>query len=50
VTNRNCNYLNSVILLPVILVVCIPGALFLGTKLPGREADHLPPASAEVRE
>jgi hypothetical protein len=28
----------------------IPGALFLGVKRPGREADHSPPFSAEVKE
>jgi hypothetical protein len=27
----------------------IPGALSPGAKLPGREADHSPPASAEVK-
>jgi hypothetical protein len=27
----------------------VPGALFLELKLPGREADHSPPASAEVK-
>jgi hypothetical protein len=26
------------------------GALFLGVKWPGREADHSPPSSAEVKE
>jgi hypothetical protein len=28
----------------------VPGALSLGVKRPGREADHLPPSSAEVKE
>jgi hypothetical protein len=28
----------------------VPGALSLGVKWPGREADHSPPASAEVNE
>jgi hypothetical protein len=28
----------------------VPGALFLGVKRPGREADHSPPSSAEVNE
>jgi hypothetical protein len=28
----------------------VPGALSLGLKRPGREADHLPPSSAEVKE
>jgi hypothetical protein len=28
----------------------IPGALSLGVKRPGREADHSPPSSAEVKE
>jgi hypothetical protein len=28
----------------------IPGALLLWVKLPGREADHSPPSSAEVKE
>jgi hypothetical protein len=27
----------------------VPGALSLGVKRPGREADHLPPSSAEVK-
>jgi hypothetical protein len=27
----------------------IPGAISLGIKLPGREADHSPPSSAEVK-
>jgi hypothetical protein len=26
-----------------------PGALFLGVKRPGREVDHSPPCSAEVK-
>jgi hypothetical protein len=26
----------------------VPGTLSLGVKLPGREADHTPPASAKV--
>jgi hypothetical protein len=28
----------------------VPGAVFLGVKWPGREADHSPPSSAEVKE
>jgi hypothetical protein len=28
----------------------IPGALSLGVKRPGREADHSPPSSAKVKE
>jgi len=28
----------------------VPGALSLGVKWPGREADHSPPSNAEVRE
>jgi hypothetical protein len=28
----------------------VPGALSLGVKLPGREADHSPPSSVEVKE
>jgi hypothetical protein len=28
----------------------VPGTLFLGVKRPGREADHSPPSSAEVKE
>jgi hypothetical protein len=28
----------------------VPGALSLGLKRPGREADHSPPTSAEVKE
>jgi hypothetical protein len=28
----------------------VPGALSLGVKRPGREADHSPPSSAEIKE
>jgi hypothetical protein len=28
----------------------VPGAFSLGVNRPGREADHLPPSSAEVKE
>jgi len=28
----------------------VPGGLFLGVKRPGREADHSPPSSAEIKE
>jgi len=28
----------------------VPGALSLGVKRPGHEADHSPPSSAEVKE
>jgi hypothetical protein len=28
----------------------VPGAVSLGVKRPGREADHSPPSSAEVKE
>jgi hypothetical protein len=28
---------------------CVPGALYLAVKRPGREADHSPPSSAEVK-
>jgi hypothetical protein len=28
----------------------VPGALSLGKKRPGREADHLPPSSADIKE
>jgi hypothetical protein len=28
----------------------VPGALSLGVKRPGREVDHSPPSSAEVKE
>jgi hypothetical protein len=28
----------------------VPGALSLGVKRPEREADHLPPSSAKVKE
>jgi hypothetical protein len=28
----------------------VPGALSLGVKRPGREADHSPPSSAEVED
>jgi hypothetical protein len=31
-------------------IQCIPGALSLGIKRPGREADHSPPFSVEVKE
>jgi hypothetical protein len=30
-------------------IQCVPGALFPGVKQQGREADHSPPASAEVK-
>jgi hypothetical protein len=30
-------------------IQCVPGALSLGVKRPGREADHSPPSSAEVK-
>jgi hypothetical protein len=30
-------------------VCLVPGALSVGVKRPGREADHLPPSSAEVK-
>jgi hypothetical protein len=30
-------------------IQCVPGALSPGVKRPGREADHSPPASAEVK-
>jgi hypothetical protein len=29
-------------------IQCVSGALSLGVKQPGREADHSPPSSAEV--
>jgi hypothetical protein len=35
---------------PASCPVCVPGALSLGVKRPGREADHSPPSSAEVKE
>jgi hypothetical protein len=31
-------------------IQCIPGAFSLGVKRPGRDADHSPPSSAEVKE
>jgi len=31
-------------------IQCVPGALSLGVKRPGREADHSCPSSAEVKE
>jgi hypothetical protein len=31
-------------------IQCVQGALSLGVKRPGREADHSPPSSAEVKE
>jgi hypothetical protein len=31
------------------LIHCISGALFSGVKRPGREVDHSPPASVEVK-
>jgi hypothetical protein len=31
-------------------VQCVPGALSVGVKWPGCEADHSPPSSAEVKE
>jgi hypothetical protein len=30
-------------------IQCVPGALFLGIKRPGREAAHSPPSSAEAK-
>jgi hypothetical protein len=30
-------------------IQCVPGALSLGVKRPGREADHSPPSSAKVK-
>jgi hypothetical protein len=30
-------------------IQCVPGALSLVVMRPGREADHLPPSSAEVK-
>jgi hypothetical protein len=35
---------------PSILSNWVPGALSPGVKLPGREADHSPPTSAEVKD
>jgi hypothetical protein len=35
---------------PSLLSNGVPGALSLGVKRPGREADHSPPSSAEVKE
>jgi hypothetical protein len=32
-----------------LLIQWVPGALSLGVKRAGREADHLPPSSAEVK-
>jgi hypothetical protein len=31
-------------------IQCVPGAPSLGVKQLGREADHSPPSSAEVKE
>jgi hypothetical protein len=31
-------------------IQCVPGTLSLGLKQPGREADHSPPSSAEIKE
>jgi hypothetical protein len=31
-------------------IQCVPGALSLGVRRPGREADYSPPSSAEVKE
>jgi hypothetical protein len=31
-------------------IQCEPGALSLGVKQPGREVDHSPPSSVEVKE
>jgi hypothetical protein len=33
-----------------ILHFLVPGALSLGVKRPGREADHSPPSSAKIKE
>jgi hypothetical protein len=30
-------------------IQCVPGDFFLGVKRPGRETDHSPPSSAEVK-
>jgi hypothetical protein len=30
-------------------IQCVSGALYPGVKRPGREADHSPPTSAEVK-
>jgi hypothetical protein len=38
------------IVLKVISFQWVPGALSLGVKRPGREADHSPPSSADVKE
>jgi len=32
------------------LMILVPGALFPGVRLPGREADYSLPSSAEVKE
>jgi hypothetical protein len=32
------------------LIQWVPGVLSLGVKRPGREADHSPPSSVEVKE
>jgi len=29
---------------------CLPGSRYLGVKLPGRESDHSPPASVDIKE
>jgi hypothetical protein len=47
--NVICLLLLLLLLLFKLLLLRVPGALFLGIKLPAREADHLPPSSAEVK-
>jgi uncharacterized protein YpmB len=39
-----------IIIIIIIIIIVVLGALSLGVKLPGRDADHSPPSSAEVKE
>jgi hypothetical protein len=51
---HNCIYANVFIVLPALGPIQPPiqwvsGAVSMGVKRPGREAEHLPPSSAEVK-
>jgi hypothetical protein len=48
--NFSLHYLSRTALGPTLPPIqWVPGALFLGVKRPGREADYSPPSSAEVK-
>jgi hypothetical protein len=44
------NLYSSPDIIIIIIIIIIIRALFLGVKRPGREADHSPPSSDEVKE